>query len=331
MSPRFTVLMPTHNRADVIGFAIESVLAQTEPDFELLIVGDGCTDATASVVASFHDERIRWFDLPKAPGFGYANRRRAMQDARGELVAFAAHDDLLLPDHLELLGQAFRDDAVEWAYSRPMWITDEGTLIPFAVDLRVRSHLEHFLYRYNTLPASTVVYRASAGKRAGGWPEIASSGDYAFWKAILGGPDGHNLGYVPVATTLHFRANWRPTADWGPLPLNRWMALMSASPGSWPSGLQIPVAAGSVPQEAVWNHLQAEGSGATARIREATMTAIDRMAWTSVIQAPRRRSRAARAAARAKWSARVRLGPQGSWRQRARATLLGLRSRVASR
>ena len=97
MAPRFSVVIPTHNRSALLRLAMSSVFSQTEADFELFVVGDGCTDDTADVVASFDDARIRWLDLPKAPHFGYANRNVALRLAAGEYIAFVTDDDLVFP------------------------------------------------------------------------------------------------------------------------------------------------------------------------------------------------------------------------------------------
>ena len=79
MTPRFSVLMPTHDRPHLIGHAIRSVLAQSRADLELLVVGDGAVDGTAAVVQGFGDPRIRWFDLPKGATLLASTDRYAQQ------------------------------------------------------------------------------------------------------------------------------------------------------------------------------------------------------------------------------------------------------------
>ena len=145
MEPLVTILLPTHNRADVLGYAIQSVLWQTERNFELLIVGDGCTDNTPDVVATFPDPRIRWFDLSKAPGSGYANRNIALRQARGRYVAYAQHDDIMFPDHVESLIATINASGADWAYSRPLWVMPDGVVLPLSVNLTHCDELDNFI------------------------------------------------------------------------------------------------------------------------------------------------------------------------------------------
>src|ERR1017187_9841996 len=66
--PRVTVIMATYNWATVLPYSIGSVLAQTFTDFELLVMGDGCTDDSGRVVASIRDRRVHWCDLAPRAG-----------------------------------------------------------------------------------------------------------------------------------------------------------------------------------------------------------------------------------------------------------------------
>ena len=242
-APLFTVLLPTHGRDEVIGHAIRSVLDQTVADFELLIAGDGVADRTRDVVASFADPRIRWFDSPKGPGAGYVNRNRALAEARGRLVAFIAHDDIMLPDHLELLAAPFRDERVGWGYSRPLWVDDHGTVVPFYVNLHDPVHRHAFMHERNSLPATCVVYRRDEDDPAP-WPEDAERlGDWILWKRLVGGllerHGARGIAHVRHPTCLHFRADWRRSDRWGPSPLMGMLRAREAAPASWPNALSL--------------------------------------------------------------------------------------------
>lgn len=105
-APLVSVVIATYNWSSVLRFAIESALAQTYPRLEVIVVGDGCTDDSAEVVASFKDERVRWHNLPENSGSQSTPNNAGIALARGEWIAYLGHDDLWLPSHLALLMAA---------------------------------------------------------------------------------------------------------------------------------------------------------------------------------------------------------------------------------
>ena len=100
MNKLVSIIMPSYNTASYIADSIRSVLAQTYPNWELLIVDDCSTDETDSVVASFGDPRIRYFKNEKNGGAA-VSRNRALREAKGKWIAFLDSDDLWTPDKLE--------------------------------------------------------------------------------------------------------------------------------------------------------------------------------------------------------------------------------------
>jgi glycosyltransferase involved in cell wall biosynthesis len=255
-------------------------LDQGFQDFEILVVGDGCTDKTANVVADFADPRIHWFDLPKAEGFGYANRNIALRQAKGELIAFAAHDDLMLPDHLHFMATLF--DArprVQWAYCRPLWIDDEGTVMPFFLNLEADHAYRRFIQQYNSLPAGCVVHRRACFDKVGLWPvNVKQAGDWEMWRRIINTYGRSAIAVQRVPTQLHFRADWRNPEDWGPRPLS-YLKAMSARKPDWPAGLKLPLTAEPAPQQQVLTMLRQDPHAFRAKLRNGVGRLQDDIAW----------------------------------------------------
>ena len=97
--PQVSVVIPVHNREALIGRAIDSVLRQSFADFELLVVDDGSTDATAARVLAHADPRLRLLRHAENRGAAAA-RNTAIAAARGEFIAFLDSDDEWLPDKI---------------------------------------------------------------------------------------------------------------------------------------------------------------------------------------------------------------------------------------
>lgn len=164
-APRVSVVMATYNRSNIIGYSIRSVLASTMTDWELIVVGDACSDDTEAVVRGFDDPRIRFFNLEQNCGEQSGPNNVGMSLARGETIAFLNHDDLWLPHHLQT-GLDF--------------LTRHDADLVFPVALRVQPGGQGMtLYGATTtkdryvpgldVPASLWLFRRSLMDRIGPW------------------------------------------------------------------------------------------------------------------------------------------------------------------
>ena len=97
-TPTFSVVVPTYNRAALIGATLATVLAQTDADLELIVVDDGSTDATEAVVHAIADARLRYTRV--ANGERGRARNVAARLSAGRYITFLDSDDLWLPQHL---------------------------------------------------------------------------------------------------------------------------------------------------------------------------------------------------------------------------------------
>lgn len=100
-----SIVLPTYNRAEQLKASVESVLNQTYPYFELIIVDDGSKDNTAEVVKGYRDERIRYCRLEENAGQASA-RNYGIEQAQYDYIAFEDSDDIWHPDKLEMQMQA---------------------------------------------------------------------------------------------------------------------------------------------------------------------------------------------------------------------------------
>jgi glycosyltransferase involved in cell wall biosynthesis len=105
--PKISVVIPLYNKGFIISETLESVLAQTFTDFEIVIVNDGSTDDSFEIVSQYSDDRIRLYNQENK---GVSKTRNAgIEYAKGELIAFLDADDFWYPNHLEELYQLYID------------------------------------------------------------------------------------------------------------------------------------------------------------------------------------------------------------------------------
>jgi len=122
-----SVILPTYNRAHLLGRAIDSVLKQTYSEFELVVLDDGSTDNTKELVQSYKDSRVLYFGEIKC-GSAAAAYNAGVKKASHALIAFQDSDDEWVETKLEKQMKAFSDGGPEvgLVYCDMMRILDDG-------------------------------------------------------------------------------------------------------------------------------------------------------------------------------------------------------------
>jgi glycosyltransferase involved in cell wall biosynthesis len=186
--PIVSVLMTSYNRERYIGEAIESVLASTYSDFELLIVDDVSTDGTVAIARSFaaRDPRIKVFVNEQNLG-QFANRNRAAALSKGKYLKYLDSDDLLYPTGLEVLVEMMERFPTA-GYGLCSLAQDDDRMYPFVLGPK-EAYERHFIQKiplFHKAPLSSIIKR-TAFDAVGGFTNPRGEGDYDMWLSLSSG------------------------------------------------------------------------------------------------------------------------------------------------
>ncbi|MGP0088933.1 MAG: glycosyltransferase family 2 protein [Xanthobacteraceae bacterium] len=171
--PRCSVILPTYNRIETLPRAVASVLAQDEPDFELLIVDDASTDATGAWLSTLSDPRIRAIRLERNAGPSAA-RNRGLEAARAPIVAFLDSDDVYKAQRLIVPLRVFAGEPdVVCTLSSSMKQTRDKQRPALLPDVKLASPVFEWALFCDLIGVETtsITVRTDAARAAGGFCE----------------------------------------------------------------------------------------------------------------------------------------------------------------
>jgi len=210
--PRISVIIPTYNRADMVGRAVQSVLNQTYQDFEIIIIDDGSTDSTEEIIRGFHDPRIRYIRHERNRG-GSAARNSGICAAQGEYIAFLDSDDEWLPQKLEKQFYLFKTQNPEIAVVYTAYaIVDERGRIKKIEKPRHSGYILQKLLASNCIGASTVMAKKICFTKDTKFDEtLPSCQDWDMWIRLA---KKYNFAYIPeILVKRYEHSSNRITAD----------------------------------------------------------------------------------------------------------------------
>ena len=205
-SPRVSVVVATYNASATLAAALASVQAQALEDYEVLVIGDACTDDSEQIVASLRDPRFRWHNRAENSGGQGAPNNEGLRRSGGRYIAYLGHDDLWFPWHLDGLVDRIERDSLDLVHSMC------AVLAPASDTLAGGPLGPGHTYSTRVLPPSTWLHRRELVESCGLWredPFALRCGIDADWLARVHRA-GHSIACWPRLSVLKF-----PSHAWG--------------------------------------------------------------------------------------------------------------------
>src|SRR3990167_2246278 len=196
-----TVVMPTFDHGITLNYSIPSILNQTVKDIELFIIGDGVPDNTRAIIRKFikKDNRIKFFDNPKDKRHGEIYRHEALKQAKGKNVCYLSDDDLMFPDHIEIMLDLLKKG--NFCHTYLARIEANGNSIACLIDLSLKDYQNLMLSGVSFIALSFVGHTLSLYKKLPyGWRTTPKGiyTDLYMWQQFLSHPDCKPVsGFVP--------------------------------------------------------------------------------------------------------------------------------------
>ncbi len=200
-SPHVSVLMTAYNREKYIAEAIESVLASTYQNWELIIVDDGSKDSTVEIAKSYEakDKRIKVYINEKNLG-DYPNRNRAASYAKGKYLKYVDADDLIYPHGLEQLV-FYMEQFPDAAYGLCSLPQDNAQIYPFMLSPKQAYYRHYFTNKwiFHKAPLSSIIKKDFFDK-VGGFSGKQHLGDFEMWNILS---QKYNVVLMPAGIVWH--------------------------------------------------------------------------------------------------------------------------------
>lgn len=208
--PLVSVIMPVFNAESYLSEAVESILSQTFPDFELITIDDCSTDGSLAVLKSFaeRDTRVRLLENERNLGVT-PTLNRGLKEAQGELIARMDADDISLPERLEKqIAFPQANPQIGLISGDAVAIDAEGAAVDEDFSLTVEpGYIKWLLHFTCPITHPAVMGRKALFEQAGGYdPEILYAEDYDLWQRMSQYTQLSNLGEVVLKKREHSQA-----------------------------------------------------------------------------------------------------------------------------